>query len=71
MTIFVLKPNCPPRIVGTMQNYTTKVANGVYVTCASAKVVDGIAKFLADNKMQFSIVTKSKHGILPEIADFG
>ena len=71
MTVFVLKPNCPPRIVGTMQNYTTKVSNGVYVTCASAKVIDGITKFLTDNKMVFSIVTKSKHGILPEIAEFG
>lgn len=54
-----------------MQNYTTKVSNGVYVTCASAKVIDGITKFLTDNKMLFSIVTKSKHGILPEIAEFG
>ncbi len=70
MTIFVVQTNAPAIISGTLQNYSIKIANGVYATCANTLIVDGIAKFLSQNKIKFKIVKKSKHGILPKITFF-
>ena len=70
MTVFLLPPRVPNRITGTIQNYSVKVANGVFVTCADRKIVDSIEDFLRQNKVKFKTVNKSKHGIIPEIAVF-
>ena len=70
MTVFLLPPRVPNRITGTIQNYSVKVANGVFVTCADRKIVDSIGDFLMKNKVKFKTVNKSKHGIIPEIVVF-
>lgn len=71
MTVFLLPPRVPNRITGTIQNYSVKVANGVFVTCADRKIVESIEDFLIQNKVTFRTVNKAKHGIIPEIAVFG
>lgn len=70
MTLFVLQKACPPRCSGAIQHYTTKIANGVYATTANVNIVNYIQRLLIENKLQFSIVKDSKHGILPEIVVF-
>ena len=70
MTVFLLPPHVPNRVSGTIQNYSIKVANGVFVTCADRKIIDSIETFLSQNKVKFRTVNKSKHGIIPEIAVF-
>ena len=70
MTILVLNQPVTPRLSGTLQHYTAKIANGVYATMANASIVGYLQELLSKNKVSYSIVKDSKHGILPEIAVF-
>ncbi len=67
MTIFILPPRTKAAITGYMQNFSMEVTHNVFVTCANVKIVDAIKQFLMEKHITGTIVTKSLHGILPEI----
>jgi hypothetical protein len=70
MTIFVIQHSIPPKLSGALQHYTAKISNGVYATMANSSIVSYLQELLLKNKVTFSIVKDSKHGIIPEIAVF-
>lgn len=69
MTIFVLK-NTIQKLDGLLQNFSLKIGKNVFATCANAKVIDEIQSLLAEYKVKYSIVSKSKQSIIPNISNF-